>query len=99
MKELEKHKPIEEKVIKEQPAPNKTVRFVGRMKVHKGHSMWKLDTKTMEITKQEDFEVKLRKGKTVKTLTRVGDRYCYMLALNKKNAKRKFIKKGHVFPD
>jgi hypothetical protein len=98
MKELEKHLPLTEETRKEQPAPNKKVHYAGKMKVHKGHRVWKLDTETNEITEHKDFGAKLgNDGKVKKTLTRIGDRYLYVLALNKKNARKKFIKKGYRF--
>jgi len=102
MKELKSQelKPLVEKAIPGEIREKPKMHFMGREQLKKGHKVWRLDTETGEISEFRNFKAKLVPSKAgdliaTKEIHRVGNRYAYVLCLNKKNAYKKFINKGH----
>lgn len=99
MKELENIKPEEKKVVAGEIKNKPTLYKMGRERLKRGHKVWRLDSETGEITEFKDFKGRLVQGKNgpkvTKEIHRIGNRYAYVLCLNKKNAIKKFIKLGH----
>lgn len=102
MKEIQQRiKPLEEKVVAAEQR-HKSTHFVGKYKLHKGQKMFKFHKKTGVLSEVDDsdYKVVLRKGKFTDTKVQKqlhirGDKYQYVIALNKKNAARKLRKKGY----
>ena len=70
------------------------IKFLGKIRMYKGHSLFRIDHKTLNLVKvlPDDEEFK-NKNKIV-----LKKEFSYIIALNKKNAlKRLFEKKGSAF--
>lgn len=86
--------PIKDRIVIEQQLP-KTKRNIGSMIIKRGHSLFKCNIHTFEVTKQE-----LEKSVVVDTTQKSGykksskvkydDSFIYVGALNIDNAKKKF---------
>lgn len=77
----------------------KKLKLVGRIQPHKGHTLFKVDRKTLEISKAKfeavdiTFEqAKERKKPTKKVIVEEG--FVYVSALNEKNVFKKLPKLG-----
>lgn len=85
--------PSPNSVLEIQKPVKKTKKFLGTIHPHKGQFLWKLNLETMQITKVEYDQVNVKMNGEVHKKLEVEDGHLYALAINGKNAKRKFIKR------
>lgn len=92
MKELENIKPDKTDIV-DQREIKKEAKFLGSMRIHKGHVIWELDMGTGNIIEAtyDSINFDIRADKTRKKLI-LKDTCLYASALNKTNAERKFKK-------
>lgn len=93
MKQLEQQifqpEPI---TVANQKEVNKEIKLLGSLKMQRGQSLWKLNLKTKMIyqVKPEDATLTMKGGVRKKVV--LEDDCIYAVAINVKNAERKFIK-------
>lgn len=66
--------------------------LVGNIIPHDGHTIWRINKKTLEIEKAKFSNTEYKFGEKQKKEIIIVDEYAYVSALNKKNALKKFHK-------
>lgn len=95
MKEISK-KTKEDIAIVKQAEINKGLKFVGRQRIHRGHTMWQFNIMTGELipAKIESQTVLTKEGTRNKKKITTVEGCQYFPALNRKNAIKKLNKIG-----
>jgi hypothetical protein len=89
MKELDAHKK-EEIAVHAQKQQEKQHAFIGQFRPHPGQKIWQIDLKTLEVTPAEIDEAAVNIEGEVQKKIIVKEKHLYCVAINKKNALRKF---------